>query len=128
MSNLQDRRYLRRILRSRVFMGFLLLVAILLSRSVYGIYKKVEIARINRIESERKLSALQEKEQHLREEIGKLKTTRGIEEELRNKFQITKTGEEVLVVVDEPVAVTNSNSFSKDEDGLWRKFTKIFGY
>lgn len=54
--------------------------------------------------------------------IEKLKTERGMEEELREKFPVAKAGEEVMVIVDdkdtEPAAVENS---------FWSRIRKFFG-
>ncbi|MBI3632417.1 MAG: hypothetical protein HY225_03140 [Candidatus Vogelbacteria bacterium] len=100
----------------------------MIANSVYGIYKKDQVANINRIESERKLNILKDKEERLQTEIAKLKTSRGIEEELRSKFQVTKNGEEVLVVVDDPVSATDASQTPRDGDGIWGKFLKLIGF
>ncbi len=128
MINLQERRYRRHILQSPFLAVFLLVITLLLTKSVYSIYKKNQVANINRMESQRKLDLLVEKEKRLQAEIAKLKTTRGIEEELRSKFQVTKEGEEVLVVVDDPAVIDNLDQVSVEGAGLWSKFIKIFEY
>ena len=128
MINLQERRYRRHILQSPFLAVFLLVITLLLTKSVYSIYKKNQVANINRMESQRKLDLLVEKEKRLQAEIAKLNTTRGIEEELRSKFQVTKEGEEVLVVVDDPAVIDNLDQVSVEGAGLWSKFIKIFEY
>ena len=127
MINLQERRYRRHLLQSPILVAFLFVVILLLANSVFGIYKKNQAANINRIESERKLDLLVDKQKRLQGEIARLKTSRGIEEELRSKFQVTKAGEEVLVVVDDPSIMDSLSEVSEPENSLWVKFLKMFG-
>ncbi|MBI3633676.1 MAG: hypothetical protein HY226_05285 [Candidatus Vogelbacteria bacterium] len=128
MRDLQERRYFRRLLRSPLFAVFLSVLFLLLCNSVYRIYRKDEVARLNRIESDKRLAALKEKEEYLKTQISKLKTSRGVEEELRNKFQVTKDGEEVLVVVDDPGTTGDISRSPRDNGSMWDKFLKLIGF
>jgi len=117
-----------RVLRSVPMSVFLLVVLILLTKSNYGVYKKNRATRIDREESNKRMVALKEKTGGLLDSLQKLQTERGVEEELRNKFQISKLGEEVLVVVDQTALPEESGlGFPKEEDSYWQKLKLFFG-
>ncbi len=99
--DLQEKRKWRKVLNSPILLVVLLIIVAFLINSNYNIYKKNQIVKMNREESDLRLSQLREKNNRLTTDLDNLKTDRGIEEELRNKFQVTKSGEEVLVVVDD---------------------------
>lgn len=131
--DLQERRRIKNFLQSPVLLFVLLITAIILVRSNYNIYKTNQSARISRDESDRKLASLREESGRLNMELEKLGTERGREDELRNKFQITKAGEEVLVVVDQQDAATQTaNVGSADKsnnksESYWQKLISFLG-
>ncbi len=100
---------------------------ILLLGANYDIYKKNEMASINRQESDRKLAVLKQKKDQLTLELQRLDTKEGVEEELRDKFQITKSGEEVLVVLNTDEGATDTASSTVDK-GFWQKFKDFVGW
>jgi cell division protein FtsB len=128
MRDLQERKRYRNFLLSPVTSVILLIVVIFLLKSNYNIYKKNQIAKINREESDRKLALLREKSDRLTDQLKKLETERGVEEELRNKFQITKSGEEVLVVVDEEGEGQVKNEPVEEEQTYWQRFISFFEF
>ncbi len=124
--DLQERKRWKQLLYSPATFIILLVITGLLVNADYNIYKKSEIAKINRQQSDTRLAALQAKSQNLNAELAKLKTDRGIEEELRDKFQITKEGEEDWVVVDSNKPAMPTSSARQDED-YWQEIKKFFG-
>ena len=100
MRDFQARKRWHRVFRSDAFLFFVLVANIVLIKSVWGVYKKDSVARINREGAEIILANLQDKRDGLEKEIAKLKTDRGVEEELRRRFQVVRPGEQVLVIVD----------------------------
>ncbi len=130
MKSFQDRQRSRDIFNSPAVAVFLLIVVVFLVRSDYDVYKKNQIAEINRSESDRRLSLLKEQNDRLVASLAKIKTDRGVEEELRNKFQIMKPGEEVLVVVDQPAAGAangGGNETVSNDASLWQKVRSFLG-
>lgn len=122
MKVLQERKRFRSIIGSPIIFVALLITVLFLLKSNYNIYKKNQIAKINRVESDRRLALLRQKSDHLTDQLKKLETERGVEEELRNKFQITKSGEEVLVVVDEDMADDDKDVQPEEEQTYWQRF------
>ena len=55
-----------------------------------------------------KVVALAEREAVLRDEIGRLETSAGVEEEIKSKFNVAKEGERVAIIVDRPQEVATT--------------------
>jgi cell division protein FtsB len=82
----------------------LVLLGVLLLASIWGMIGfvgKIKITNENRRIAENHMRELEEQEEILANEIDKLKTADGIEENIRMKFGLAKEGEKVVVVVEE---------------------------
>lgn len=99
---LSDKRLLRRILYGKVGLVVLLIIFVLFAKGTWGVYKKASFAKENRIRAEDQLRELREHEAVLSEELEKLKTERGMEEAIREKFDVGREGEHLIVLVDVP--------------------------
>lgn len=64
---------------------------------------KMQDTRDNRKNAENKLSQLQEQKEKLSNDIAKLNTEDGIEENIREKFGLVKEGEGMIVIVENEV-------------------------
>jgi cell division protein FtsB len=99
---------------------------VLLARGTWGVYKKEEESRSNIARVQVELQSLKDRRAVLVNETGKLATEEGVEAALREKYQVSKQGESVLVVVDKPLppSVTEENNtfFSK----MWKSMSGIF--
>lgn len=115
MRELRERSYFRRIIFSRPVFLFLVFVVVLTTMSVFKAYKKSRIAILKNREVENELRELLDKKNALESNINRLKAPFGIEEELREKFQVKKPGEEFVVIVDEKLP--ESEIQEKDEGG-----------
>jgi len=72
---------------------------------------------IKRMERATVLLDLEERKEALERNIETLSTDRGVEQEIRNKFEVSKEGERVIVLVDK-----------KDEENEPLKKRGIFSY
>ena len=119
-----EKRKLKKLLYSKptlIVLGFLV---VWLSFNVFSMYKKERDTRLRRIEQREVLNELESREESLREEIERLSTERGIEEEVRSKFEVGKEGEEVVIIVDNPEA---EDSNIKDlKKTFWQKVFSWF--
>ena len=116
--------------------GFLLLLVAIffLGRASYGMYEKSRIAADQRMANLKELSDLEARKASLEEQVAKLSTPRGVEEELRNRYQVGKEGEQAVMVVDDKgnaelvsatsTAVKSSTATVGFFGGLWNK---LFG-
>jgi cell division protein FtsB len=119
-----EKRRIKRILYSKPTLIILTLLVIWLFFAVWSIYKKERDTRLRRIEQREVLNELQGREKSLKEEIERLSTERGIEEEVRSKFEVGKEGEKVFIIVDNPEKENSPEDDSKD--GLWQKIFNWF--
>ena len=99
----------------------LFVLFVVVAHGSWQIYGKASIARAERDEAARKLAEVESHTKELEANIAWLKSDRGIEEEVRQKFTVARFGEEVVVVVDE------SNKKSKDSGtdsgpSFWNRF------
>lgn len=102
MATFQQRKDPMRLMWRRLLaVGLLILVAIAL-RGAWGVYKKSQESRELKIEAEATLSDLESREKELRADISALKSDRGVEAELRERYDLAKEGENVVVIVDPP--------------------------
>ena len=102
MLDFHEKRRFKRLLYSKVTLVILGFIVIWLAFAVWSMYKKERDTRLRRIEQKEVLNELEGREESLREEIERLSTERGIEQEVRSKFEVGKDGEEMIIIVDNP--------------------------
>ncbi|MCI5051398.1 MAG: septum formation initiator family protein [Candidatus Pacebacteria bacterium] len=85
---------------SWVFLFVLVLVLGLFVRSAYASFSKKRTADLEREKYQTRFDELVEKKELLEEKIEHLKTERGIEEELRKRFNVTKEGEKIIKIIE----------------------------
>ena len=102
MLDFHEKRKMRNLVYSKVVLFFLLMIIFLLSYSVWGIYQKERETQIRKTQRAQVLTEVKERERVLEEEIERLSTQRGVEEEIRSKFDVARVGERILVIVDAP--------------------------
>lgn len=91
----------KRLLYSPVSAILLFLFVILLGKSVWGVYQKSRISTEARRSAETELSALESRKESLSTELEDLKTGVGVEKAIRERYQVAKPGESVIIIVDE---------------------------
>ncbi|MFA6297114.1 MAG: septum formation initiator family protein [Candidatus Paceibacterota bacterium] len=110
---------------SKPFLIFLAVVVVLLLKGTWGVWQKERESKRNVAEVSQELIQLSKRKDLLQGQIQKLNTEEGIEESLRQKFQISKEGEKVLVVVDRAPTTTqsqNTNIFQR----IWSGVSSVF--
>jgi cell division protein FtsB len=116
---------LRRFLTSPLACIIFIIVAILLTKSVLGLYSKAQLSVEARETSEKELGSIMERKAFVEAEISKLKTAPGMEEEIRRKFSVARPGEEVVVIIEgtKEAPVPVDESFFQS---IWEKAKGIF--
>lgn len=73
------------------------------------------------------IETLRSREASLSKDIAKLKTEEGVEESIRDKYQVVKEGEKMVVIVDENQKndISSDNESIKDH-GLWGWIKRVF--
>ena len=87
-------------MRRRIVILVLLALVFVGVRGVWGVYKKEKESRMLRAETEMQLAELKVREADLRRDMTALKSERGVEEVLREEYELAKEGEGVIVIVD----------------------------
>lgn len=82
------------------FIVVLVLVLGLFVKSAYASFSKKKTADLEREKYQEKLINLENKKKNLEDKIDHLKTERGIEEELRKRFNVTKKGEKIIKIIE----------------------------
>jgi cell division protein FtsB len=124
MMEFQQKRQVKRILYSRTTLVVLGVIIVLLINSVWGVYKKRAISKENLNKAQASLDNLLAREETLSNEIDRLKSTAGVEEEIREKFGLVKPGEEVIIVVDAESKLTDENMV--ENRNFWQKMIEWF--
>jgi len=81
--------------------GIVVVLIVLLSMSVFERFSVEREMKERRMAEEEELQLLQERADALEEKVEHLQNTRGIEEELRNRFDVAREGEQVVIIVDD---------------------------
>ena len=124
MLDFYEKRTMRSILYSKPVIVLLAAIIFMLIYSVWGVYVKERETFVKKNQRAQVLGELLEREQILEEEINRLNTVRGIDEEIRSKFEVAQEGEEMIVIVEEKKA-SNDGQVRK-EKSLWDTFREFF--
>ncbi|HEY9583223.1 MAG TPA: hypothetical protein VJK09_02880 [Candidatus Paceibacterota bacterium] len=89
----------RRVAYSWPVLILVALVLVFMGRASYRVYLRWDKARIERNEAEARYQAELARQVKLENNVARLKTERGWEEELRKNFQVAKPGEGVIMIV-----------------------------
>ncbi len=121
---LQKKRY-ERALYSRPTIFLLIILIIFLGKAVLNVYEKAQNTNENLELAEVELDTLEARKSLLEDKISTLGTPKGVEAEIRDKFNVVKEGESVIMIVEgEP----NGNKDSGwAEKSFWERIKSLFG-
>lgn len=117
--------FFRKIILSIPFLSFLFIIFIVFSLSTVRVYFQSRRLAKERVLKEEELKSEELKNIELKNKEVEIKDPEGIEKNLREKFQIRKPDEEVIVFVN-PKDDNNKNSEKKDGNFITRFFKRIF--
>ncbi|MBI4136309.1 MAG: septum formation initiator family protein [Candidatus Vogelbacteria bacterium] len=109
MREFQDKRRRRRMIYSLPVRLGLTLIIIALAGSIFRLYKKERQVGLERAILLEEVERLRARQRELAAEVEKLTTARGVEEEIREKFNVVKPGEKVISLVTSQTAPTSSS-------------------
>jgi len=120
MRKFEAKKQIKNRIYSKTTLIALLVLIILLSRGVFNIYLRNKESVIARDQAKMKVGELNARKQLLSNEIEKLNQDDGIEQEIREKFNVAKPGENVVLIIPDEVATT-TNIKQGFWAGLWGK-------
>ena len=123
MSNILKRKKNIRIMYSKPILLFLIILLFVMGRAVWNVYEKEKESRKNLALVQKEYNELTEKEANLIEKNEDLKTHKGIERELRDRFGVAKEGEEMILIFDNE---EDSGNIIKEKRSLWKKIIEWF--
>ena len=100
MLGIRQRAKWRRALYSKATAFVLFMLAIFVLYNAYEMYGKYTEAKGKRDEALRELNELQAREAELTAKIDTLKTDRGVESAIRDRFMVAKEGEDVIIITE----------------------------
>ncbi len=121
----QQKKTVRMIMYSKVTLFVLFVLVVLFCRGVWNVYQKEKFSRDGLAVAEKKYADLSVRKDFLESQIQKMKTEEGLEEEIRNKFSVTKKGEVSVLIVDSSSS-TVEDSGDKIQKSLWQSFLDLF--
>ncbi len=101
---------------SRSVLILLFLILVILGRTVWFSYQGFKISKSNRDVARLEKEELENRISELEKDIDNLQTDRGLEGEIRDKFGVAKSGEEVIILVDERETSTDE---VRGRKGFW---------
>jgi len=124
MKDFQKRGKWEYVMQSKPFLIFFGVLILFFIFSMFGFMNKMEDTSKNRKIAEDRILELEKSKEKLNSEISKLKTEKGVEESIREKFGLAKEGENMILVVDEK----NPLEVQKEEDnkGFWSTIKSWF--
>ncbi len=98
----------------------LALVCILAIYSVIGSISKYTLAREKYKNSKEELEKLEENKQKLESSLSVLSTDFGEEQVIRDKFNVVREGEGLIVIIDEKESASNASQTRSGFASFWR--------
>lgn len=99
MLDFRERFRLRKAIYAKPTIILLAFLVLFTARGAWGMYEKSIEATANRNKAVQDLHVLENRKQELDQDISRLSSDRGIEEEIRDRFMVAKEGEKVMIVV-----------------------------
>lgn len=107
-------------MESKIALIFLAVIMLIFAWNVFGFLGKLNDTAKNKKAAEEKIAELEKVKGQLSADIANLKTEKGVEASIREKFGLAKEGEGMIVVVDE----NNTKEAKEKEKGGFFSFWK----
>lgn len=124
MLDVHQKRKVRSVLYNRITLGVLLVLVVLFMHSTWVVYRKKQTSAEMKNISLRQTEELKARDRELQEQIGRLNTPAGVEQEIRSKFNVAKPQENMVVIVDDQSATAVLATTSKP--GFFRRILDFF--
>jgi cell division protein FtsB len=121
MFEFHEKRKFKSLLYSKPFLIGMCIPIAFLSVAAYKAYERKEETSAKREELSANLMMLQQRAEELEKDIERLDDPRGIEAELRSRYEVGWEGEEVIVLVEEEKRSLKESDTQEEEVGFWKR-------
>jgi cell division protein FtsB len=121
MSKFQEKNRWKDILQSKPVLILFGIVIVFFIWNVFNLMSRMQETIKNRKIEEDKIAELKQRESNLSANIANLKTEKGVEENIREKYGLVKEGEGVIIVVEDK---DKNNAPPKEEPNKFISFLK----
>ena len=126
MAENEEQKKFWRVFYSPLVFIVLLVLFVFMARAVWKVYGHVQVSSQDRERVEKDLAAANEREAVLNSQVAALQTSQGVEGEIRSKFNVSKEGEGVAVIVNGTNTLSATTTPVANQT-WWQKFVGIFG-
>ncbi|MEI7777075.1 MAG: hypothetical protein WCI52_00475 [bacterium] len=126
MKEFQEKRRRRRLLYSKFSVVFMIFVVIVMARATWSVYQKEKESRANMLLANNSLAELQARHDLLGQQVSHLETSEGQDEAIREKYQVEKPGEQVVVIVNATSGLPLPDEGQGVLQKIWDGFMHIF--
>lgn len=110
MREFQEKNRYKKYLYSKVTIGILIFMILIAARATWNVLAKEHQSAANALQAQSELNRLTDRQELLGTEINKLSTDDGIDEAIRQKFGVSKPGEEMIVIVEKDQTPTTTEA------------------
>jgi len=125
MREFQERNKLKKRIYSKVTVAILCVVVLLMAHGVYDVYQKEQESKLEVVQAEKQKDQLTARYDSLSQDSADLQTQDGVEAEIRDKFDVIKPGEGVIVVVSKPTPTIQPDNRSVLKK-FWDSVVSVF--
>lgn len=122
----KDRRDPKHIWSSPIILFLLFIVVVIFMYNMIDIIEKSRETAKKKNFVANQVEDLKKRETILKKDIEKLNTMQGVEEEIREKYQMVKQGEKMVVILDEVENETSDNENTEQISGISRIWNNLF--
>lgn len=123
MLDFQQKRKIRSVAYNRITLFILFILILIIGRSTWMVYRKERTSQDMKNVSLQNVEELRLRNDELTAKIARLETTPGVEEEIRSKFNVVKSEENMVVIVENEKDKVSTTS---PEISLWQKIKNFF--
>ena len=120
----KEKKIVKKIIYSRITIFVVALLLIFVLRGTWNVYKEAKITQENKKIAKLELNELKMRSYLIQSQIADLKTFEGKEKEIRNKFQVAKKGEKMIMIIGKK----DDYSGTKFNESFWNKLKQFFGF
>jgi len=111
---------------SPITLVVLFCILVVFSYNMFGLIQKERETSAKKVLILDNIDALNKREVMLKSDIAKLSTDEGIEETIRDKYQVAKPDEKMVVIVDDQNTNASNDQDEKNSHSFWGWIKKTF--